>query len=172
MPVPTAPPPYGTQLPTISQPSVSPTLGASLVRGALAALAAGAVAGLLWFGIVAFTERQIYYLAVILGFVIGAAASWGAGRGGISVASISAVLALVTVVLSYFYIDRWFIVKGLSEAGYSSTLGLWPRYDQVKDVLDIGFDAEPSQYLFCVLAVGGAIWAGATGVAADYKRKR
>jgi hypothetical protein len=108
-------------------------------------------------------ERQVYYLAVLLGFAIGAAVTRGAERGGAAPAVIAAPITLVTILVSYFYIDRWFIVKGAAEQGYTTTLGLWPRYDQVREVLRAGFEAEPSQYLFCLLAVGGALWAAWRG---------
>lgn len=139
------------------------TLGPSLGRGLLFGLGAGLLAGFVWFGIVVLSERQIYYLAVLLGLAIGAAVTRGAGRGGLAAAAVAAPIALATVLASYFYVDRWFIVKAADDQGYTTTLGLWPRYDQVKEVLRAGFEADASQYLFCLLAMGGAAWAAWKG---------
>jgi hypothetical protein len=132
------------------------TLGPSLGRGVLAGLGTGALAGLVWFAIVAFSNTQFYYLAILMGLAIGYMVSWGAGRGGAAVGLVAAVIGLVTVVLSYFYIDRLFIVRALEDQGYVPIVSLWPKYDTVHDVLKISFENEPSQYLLCAICIGAA----------------
>lgn len=167
--------PMNTPIPMAAMsngPQPSTALGASVVRGILAGLGAGFLAGLVWFGIVIALDRQIYYLAVVLGLAIGYAVSWGAGRGGPVVALIAGAIGLLSVVLSYYYVDRYFIIEGLEAEGYTSTLGLWPRFDQVRDVLRLSFEVEPMQYLFCALCTGGAAWFGYRGLENSPRFKR
>jgi len=142
----------------------STRLGTSVVRGLLAALGAGLVGGLMWYGIVVTTGRQIYYLAVILGLCIGYAASWGSGRGGAGTMLLAAAVALVTVVASYYYIDRHLIIEGLESLGYSVDIPLLPSVSEAKQILRAGFEEEGSQYLFCVLCVAAAGLFGFKGV--------
>jgi hypothetical protein len=152
---------------------ISTTLRPSLVRGVLCGLGAGIVAGAVWFGIVVAIDRQIYYLAVALGLAIGYAVSWGAGRSGPAVAIVAGIMGLATVVISYYYVDRYFIVQAAEREGYTTTLSLWPRLDQVKDVLRVSFDVEPMQYLFCALCTAGAAFFGYRGIDnTGFNRKR
>lgn len=158
-------PPMATPIPAgMGATMPSTRLGANAVRGLLAALGAGLVGGLVWYGIVVTTERQIYYLAVILGLFIGYAASWGSGRGGAGTMILAAVVALITVVASYYYIDRYFLIQAFEGQGFSVDIPLLPGYSMAKDVLRTGFETEGSQYLFCVLCVAAAGFFGFKGV--------
>lgn len=181
LPQPPAPGPFGGPAPTstpIGQPvgyalpsSVTQTpvpqsgvLGPSVSRGILCGLGAALVGGAVWYAIVTATDRQIYYLAIILGLFIGYAVSWGAGKGGPVTAGISLVIAAVGVIGTYYYIDRHFLIQGGQDAGYIVEIPLIPSYQELKDILRIGFEAEGTQYVFCALCIGAAGFFGFKGI--------
>jgi hypothetical protein len=139
-------------------------LGPSVSRGILCGLGAALVGGAVWYLIVTVTDSQIYYLAIILGLFIGYAVSWGTGKGGPVTALISAAIGAIAVVAAYYYIDRHFMIEGLESAGYIAEIPLIPSYQDLKDVLRLGFEAEGSQYAFCALCIGAAGFFGFKGV--------
>ena len=110
------------------------------------------------------TDRQIVYLAIVLGVFIGAAVSWGSGKAGVSVAAIAAVIAAASVVASYYYIDRHLLIEGAKSFGFDIDIPLLPGYEDLKEVLRIGFEAEGSQYLYSLLCVGAAGFFGFRGL--------
>jgi hypothetical protein len=120
----------------------------------------------LWYLIVAFSDRQFFYLALLLGFFVGYAASYGAKRGGPQVAAIAAVIAVLAVVLSYYYIDRHAFLDQFGDVNRDAAADLAPLLPGLGflwDVVKAGLDEEPIRYLFWLLAGGAAGWVGLTG---------
>ena len=151
--------------PSATEPDRIIGLRPSVSRGLLFGLVAAAVGGAIWFGFVVATDRQSFYIAVILGLAIGYATSAGLGKGGVVTAAISAVIAGIGVILAYYYIDRHFIIKAIEDqGGRARPLSLIPTYTDLKDVLRVGFEADGMQYLFSLLCIGGAGFFGFKGV--------
>ncbi|MGB8858347.1 MAG: hypothetical protein WCC60_03780 [Ilumatobacteraceae bacterium] len=154
-----------TPIPQIAPtPAPAGAFGPSLFRGILCGLLASVVGGALWYGVVIATDRQIYYLAILLGLFIGYAVTWGAGRGGPGQAVVSIAIAGIGVIGAYYFIDRHLIIVGGESLGYIYDIPLAPTYDQLKAVLRVGFETEKMQYLFCALCVGAAGVFGFKGV--------
>jgi len=159
--------------PAATEPARMFGLRPSLSRGLLFGLLAAAAGGAVWFGFVVATNRQSFYIAVILGMFIGYAVSLGFGKGGVATAAISAVIGAVSVVLAYYYIDRYLIIKAIEDqGGRARSLSLIPTYTDLKDVLKLGFDAEGSQYLYSALCVGAAAIFGFKGVQSSQRFRR
>ncbi len=122
----------------------------------LCGLGAAVVGGLAWYLVVVGSKRQIAVGALLVGAFIGFAVARGARRGGPIAALIAAVIAAVAAVVSYFYIDRYFLVRAFQSAQGTASIDLLPDWSTFTEVLRLGFDAEGSQYLFSLLAVVGA----------------
>lgn len=172
----TIPPPPPSQIPpppgaAPGQPT-QPTreLQPSLAKGALYGVAAAVVGGLVWYLLVAGTKRQFVYGAAALGLLIGWAVVKGAQREGLPTALIATAIAALTVIVTYFYIDRYLIIKELEEAGQLIDISLFPSWTEFTDVLSAGFKAEKSQYLFGIISVLAAAILGFTG--GQQKRQR
>lgn len=167
LPQPPPPPPTGftVRTPVAETPVAQQgALGPSPSRGILCGLAAALSGGAVWYGVVVATDRQIAYLAIVLGVFIGAAVSWGSGKAGISVAAISAVIAAASVIASYYYIDRHALIEGGKSFGFDIEIPLLPSFEDLKEVLRIGFEAEGSQYLYSLLCVAAAGFFGFKGL--------
>ena len=144
----------------------------SLGRGILFGIGAGIVGGLAWYLIVAGTKRQFLYGAAVLGLFVGWAVVKGAGQAGAPTAIAATLIALITVVVAYYYIDRYLMIVGAEDAGISLNIPLLPGFSDFKEVLKFGFREEKSQWLFSGVAVVAAALIGATGGrnAAQYRR--
>ena len=146
--------PLGVTVPVEPRPArVDRAVGFGLV-GAL-------VAGAAWYGIVVLTDRQFVYLAIAFGFVIGYAVVTGAGKAGVSTSIIAVVITALGIVMSYYFIDRHIIVEALDAQGGYEPVPLFGSFNQVKEIVRLGFDAEKSQYLYSLVAVVAAGWVGA-----------
>lgn len=170
-----SPPPFDSPYRTSTvapPPPVERVNTPSVGRGILFGLGAGIVGGLLWYLIVAGTKRQFLYGAAILGLFIGWAVVKGAATAGPIPAVIGALIALITVVISYYYIDRYLFIKGAEDAGFALDFPLFPGFNDFKLVLREGFKAEKSQYLFSGIAVAAAALVGFTGGNAGVRRRR
>lgn len=139
------------------------TSSRTLISGVLLGLLAAAVGGAVWYGVVVLAERQITYLAIALGVLIGLAVTWGSGRRGASTMVASAVIALLAVITSYYFITRYFIIDGGKEVGVEFDIPIIPSFQVFKEVLRLGFEAASSQYLYCAMCIGSAAYMGFKG---------
>jgi len=119
-------------------------------------LVAALVAGVLWYGIVVISDRQFVYLAIGFGGLIGFAVVLGAGRAGVSTALISIVISAIGIVASYYFINRHAIVEELTREGGFQPVPLFGSFEQVKEIVRIGYREEPSQIFFSIVAVVAA----------------
>lgn len=148
-------PPFTTQPETIRRTSRG--------TGVLFGLGAGLVGGLAWYLIVAGSKRQFVYGALILGLFIGWAVVKGAASAGPVSAAIAAAIALGTVVVAYYYIDRYLLVTAAEDQGVRLSIPLLPSPSEFKEVLRIGYREEKAQYMFSAIAVVAAGAIGFTG---------
>jgi hypothetical protein len=99
------PPPIGgwATPPPISRDLVVRT---RIADGVLTGLAFAAIGGLLWWGIVAATNKDLPYLAVVVGLFAGQGVLVGARRGGPVQAGIAALFCVVALVVAQYFVLR------------------------------------------------------------------
>jgi hypothetical protein len=132
-------------------------------RAAIFGLAAAVLGAVVWYLVVAFTQRQFVVLALGVGILIGVGTLKGARHPGPSIALLAGVIAVVAMFFAHYFIDRHFLIKGLEAEGARGHLDLWLGFHDAWTLVRIGAKAEPSQYLFSVLAIGAAAFTGFKG---------
>jgi hypothetical protein len=142
------------------------------LRGVAVGIVAAVIGGLVWYGIVASIHRQFFYLALLIGALVGAAVSWGSGRrGDVGTYVTAVVLALLSIVVATYFIDRYFLIRFLHDNDVQGNLKLWDSFDFAKRLmLDSTFGGtrlfhgavrikgDPIRILFWLLALGGAAY--------------
>lgn len=124
----------------------------NLVTGALAGGIAGAVGAILWAVITVATGFQIGWLAVGIGFLVGASVRW-AGRGTTATYGvIGAGLSLVSVVVGNF-LSLLGLMAGIAGISY---LEMITSFDYTQTYAIMAGTFEPIDLLF----YGVAIWQG------------
>lgn len=85
----------------------------------------GLVSGFIWYFLTVWTDRQIGYIAIGVGFVIGWAVMFGSGgKRGMTIQITSAAITLVTLLCSQYFIVLYYIRKYVSE-----NTAEYPNYD-------------------------------------------
>jgi hypothetical protein len=154
-----------SQLPVATEPPApAGVFGPSVFRAILCGIAGAFVGAAVWYGLVVFTDRQFVYVAIGLGLAIGYSTSWGAAKGGVVPAIISALIGALAVIGAYYFINRHLIIASGEELGISYDVPLIPTYDELKIVLRIGYEADGSQYVFSGLSIAAAAFFGYKGV--------
>lgn len=120
--------------------------------------------GAFWYVLVAFTERQFVFVTIALGMAVGYAVTWGAARGGVVQAIISAAIAAVAVLGAYYFINRHLIIAGGEELGVAYDIPLIPTLQEFRIVLRVGFEADSRQYFYCGLCIAAAAFLGFKGI--------
>lgn len=145
--------PAGPPLPAANHPAGAPPAGRTrLADGVLVGVAAAAVAGVLWWASVAFTERQFVYGAIIVGLIVGQGVLLGARRGGVAPALVAGIATLAALVVAEYFIQR-----SLAVSQADVDVPLWMGFQTAKTVVREGVKEEPATGLFWLLAVGAAV---------------
>ena len=132
-------------------------LGLGILFGLVAAIVGGAV----WYGIVVATDRQFVYLAIGYGVLVGAAVVMGAKRANPGTAAVAAAIALLGIVMAYYFIYRHAVIEQLAEFDRSDIeVPLFGDFAQVKDFVKFSFEEQKSQYLFTIVSVVAAGFVG------------
>lgn len=108
----------------IQEETNNPSMGMALVLGMLAAV----VAGVVWFAFSVLTGYQIGYIAIGVGYLIGKAVIWGSGgKRGMPLQIMSAVITLLTLFISQYFITVYYIRQYLQEhiSEYPGYAGQW-----------------------------------------------
>lgn len=133
----------------IAAETESPNLAGALIAGLLAA----AVASLIWYGVVVITEYQLGLVAILLGWLVGRAVMFGAGRKrGIPLQLMSVTISLLAMVASEYFIVRHFIVEALKAEGETEFRLLIPLGDMIAVVIE-GIRLEPLTLMFWAFAL-------------------
>ncbi|HWA25124.1 MAG TPA: hypothetical protein VG734_05565 [Lacunisphaera sp.] len=132
--------------PTLTQPV--PSAG-NLPLGIVAGLVAALIGAVLWAVITVTTEYQIGFMAVGVGFLVGAAVGKFGGGQDVSYRIAGAVLALFGCVLGNFLTIVGF-VAGRGDEGFFSTLG---QIDLAAVPSIMASTASPMDFLFYGIAV-------------------
>ncbi len=131
--------------------------------GVLFAVGAAIVVGGLYFLFVTLLKLQSFYVSIGVGAAIGAAYLTGSGKGSKRGGIISAVLVVITLAVTQYFIDRKFLIDALEREGSQYVVPLWMGVDITKRVMKATFDRNQIRVLFYVLAVGAGYMLGANG---------
>lgn len=104
------------------------TQNPNMVMAAILGVLAAIIAGVAWFLLSVLTGYQIGYVAIGVGFIIGYAVIWGAGKKrGASLQMLSAAITVVTLLISQYVIVLYYLRKYLLEhkAEFSGYNGQW-----------------------------------------------
>lgn len=156
---------------TVDAPGAAPVeIRTRPLDGLLTGLAASAIAGLLWWGVVIGlaekgTELDLWHLgAILVGLIVGQGVLTGSRKGGAVSGLIALVLTAATVAVTVYFIDRSQTVIALSDAGRSSDVPLWDGLSAVTDVYRGWWDFDQTRVLMWlagpVIALLVAAWPG------------
>ena len=109
---------------TFKEETQNPNMPMATICGMLAAVIAGAA----WFLLTILTKYQVGYVAIGMGFIIGYAVIWGAGKKrGVSLQILSGAITLVTLLVSQYVLELYYIRKYLLEqkAEFPGYNGQW-----------------------------------------------
>ncbi len=124
----------------------------ALVLGILGAALGGAI----WFGSVVLTEKMYAALALLVGMLAGGGVYLGSGRRrSILLGLLAAVLTLIALALSEYFIVRHFTIQQLAaEGGKGSHL---PLLMPLQDMLDIVVESVKSDPMNLLFWLGGCV---------------
>lgn len=123
-----------------------------LGEGILVGVAAAAIAGSLWWAVVAFTERQFFYGAIVVGLLVGRGFLIGARRSGPVLGVLAAVCTLIALAVAEYFIQR-----SLAISTFDVDIPLWTDFSFATDVVREGLDGEPLTALCWGLAAISAL---------------
>lgn len=135
-------------------------IGPSIVRGLACALVAAAAGIAVWFALAVATDRQVSFLAVLLGMAVGQALVWGSGRRGWPTAVAAVAIAGAALLVGYYWIDRHMIITGGEAIRISYSVPVVPSPQGMYTVLRLGFRNSRIQFLFTTLGVLAAGYFG------------
>lgn len=129
--------------------SRNPQVPLALLLGLLAAV----VGCVLWYAVVVITNYELGIVAIAIGWLVGFAVMFGAGRKRGLVLQVMAVLiTLVALLFSEYLIVRHFVVKNLAEEGYTG-IPLFLAPSIMFELIIEGIKASPTSLLFWAIAL-------------------
>ena len=129
----------------------------NLILAALAGLGAAAIGALVWYGVVAIINYQLGIIAAGIGWLVGMAVVFGSGRKrGVALQAISVIITIVALVISEYLIVRHFIVKELTEQGFTDFVLLLPLGEMFELVIE-GIKADLLTLVFWGIAILAAV---------------
>ncbi|HOU24209.1 MAG TPA: hypothetical protein PKW05_13785 [Anaerolineae bacterium] len=129
--------------------SRAPRVPQALLLGLLAAV----VGCVLWYAVVVITNYELGIVAIAIGWLVGTAVMFGAGRKRGLILQIMAVLiTLVALLFSEYLIVRHFVVKNLAEEGYTRIPLILPP-SIILGLIVEGIKASPTSLLFWAIAL-------------------
>lgn len=141
-------------------------------RGVACGLAAGVVAGVVWYLIVLGTTSMQTYLIPAFGVVVAYGVYIGARRAGGASAAVSVGVTLVTMLLSMYYVERHLVIRLFAENGDALDIPLFPYFDWLLEVLHHAFTKSVSPPVYALLALVAAGWFGYQGFDPQQERRR
>jgi hypothetical protein len=139
-----------------------------MLRGILAGALVAALSGALWFGadVLLYSligERETvsikvilipFLLAGVLGGWTAQSVIWGARRGGLIMAISSALLLLVALFISDYFLDRHYMIQAMAESGMSiDSVPLLLPLDRMIDLVQIGLESSPIYAVYYGIAL-------------------
>lgn len=166
-PAPPPPPPH-TVAPQLR--SAAQTGQTDVAMGLLMGVAAATLGGLAWYLVVSVTHFQITFLAVGVGWFTAQGVLFGARRGGKLTGALAAMLTLLAVVVSQYFITRSFLIHGLKGLGAPGTVPLWRSFDWAYRLIRAAMKDSPLIAIFWAVAVVAAFVTGANNQRSAFDR--
>ena len=156
---------------TVPSPDdAAPVVRVRVLDGLLTGLAASAIAGVLWWGVVIGlaqkgTDLELWHLgSILVGLIVGQGVLTGSRKGGGASGLLALVLSAATVAVAVYFIDRSQTIIALSDAGRSSDVPLWDGVRAAADVYQGWWDFDRTRVLMWlagpIIAVLIAGWPG------------
>jgi len=142
---------------TVEQVFEAETKNPNLPLAVLLGIVAAVAGGLIWYAIVALTNYQLGIAAVGIGYLVGLAVVFGAGKKrGPALQAVAVVITLVAMVVGEYFVVRHFAVKAFAEEGISDIPVLLPLKTMFDWVI-IGIKEDPITLLFWAIALFAAV---------------
>ena len=141
---------------TVEQALEAETKDPNLPPAILLGIVAAVAGGLIWYAIVALTNYQLGIVAVGIGYLVGLAVMFGAGKKrGPALQAIAVVITLIAMVVGEYFVIRHFWVEALAEEGTTGIPLLLPINGMFTLVTE-GIKLEPITLLFWAIALWAA----------------
>ena len=138
---------------TVEQALEAETKDPNLPVAILLGIAAAVAGALIWYAIVALTNYQLGIAAVGVGYLVGLAVLFGAGKKrGPTLQVIAVVITLIAMVAGEYLTVRHFAVKALAEGG-TTGVPLFLPLRSMFDLVIVGIKEDPITLLFWALAL-------------------
>jgi hypothetical protein len=115
----------------------------NVAMGIVYGVAAGIVGGGIWWAIVFFAHIQVIYGALGVGALIAYGVLEGIRIPGKSAAVVAGVIALVTVLMSEYFIVRSLAVEELNKGGKTGSIPVWLGVSSAVRLIKIGVQDNP-----------------------------
>jgi hypothetical protein len=115
----------------------------NVAMGIVYGVAAGIVGGGIWWAIVFFAHIQFIYGALGVGALIAYGVLEGIRIPGKSAAVIAGVIALLTVLMSEYFIVRSLAVQEISKSGKAGSIPVWLGVTSAVRLIKIGIEDNP-----------------------------
>ena len=132
--------PWSNPATMASPDGAPPVVRVRVLDGLLTGLAASAIAGGLWWGVVIGlaqkgTDLELWHLgSILVGLIVGQGVLTGSRKGGGASGALALVLSAATIAVAVYFIDRSQMIIALNDAGRSSDVPLWDGISAVTDV--------------------------------------
>jgi hypothetical protein len=156
----------------VSNVADNPRPARSLRRGVLFGMAAGALAGIVWFLVVIGTHSTQAYLIPLFGVVVAYGVFFGMRCPGTSAAISAVLITLAAMMFALFYVERHLLVKLFSDNGDELHIPLVPYLDWVVVVVRHALSKSPSVPFYALLGLVAAGWFGHQGFDVHDQRLR
>jgi hypothetical protein len=131
--------------------------------GVVYGVAAGIVGGGIWWAVVFFAHIQFVYGALGIGALIGYGVLEGIRIPGKSAAVIAGVIAVLTVLMSEYFIVRSLAVEELTKSGKVGSIPVWLGVASAVRLIKVGIQEDPISGLFWIVTVFFAARMGLRG---------
>jgi hypothetical protein len=135
----------------------------NVAMGIMYGVAAGIVGDGIWWAIVFFAHIQFVYGALGVGALIAYGVLEGIRVPGKSAAVIAGVIAVLTVLMSEYFIVRSLAVEGLNKSGKTVSIPVWLGVASAVRLIKIGVQDNPIAAVFWAITVFVAARMGLRG---------
>lgn len=129
---------------------------AGITRALALGMLAGMIAGLIWLGIAALTNRHLSAVSMLIGVGVAHGVLLGGGRG-IRYQAMSVGLTLGALLVTEAFVIRLLAVRELVELGVTDALPILLPFVVMKDLVSAGLTSDPPTALFWGIALWYAI---------------
>ena len=141
---------------TVEQALEAETKNPNLPTAILLGLVAAVAGGLIWYAIVALTNYQLGIIAVGIGYLVGLAVMFGAGRKrGPALQAIAVVITLIAMVVGEYFVVRHAVEEARATEGLTS-LPLFLPVKAMFEFVYIGVKTDLLTLLFWAIALWAA----------------